>query len=232
MSAVGVELGEGGFGNALFKYAFARAFAVRGGLQLFTTPWIGQKLFGIDDRPLSGAPPGVGIIPGFSQRGSDIIYTKAQVREWFKFLPEVIDKLKGIEPPKVAVHLRWGDFVDHHGFIAVSAPSARKAVEERGYNLEDVTWVCPNNPLLIEGVVPTWLPDFWRLMTAKVLFRGPSTFSWWAGTLGEDRPIFSPDQRGIPWEGSGRGFQDVPFVEGNQSPITSWWEGHSELNIS
>ena len=76
-----------------------------------------------------------------------------------------------------------------------------------------------------------FLPDFYALMQAEVMFRAPSTFGLWAGILGNQKRVFSPDLRGKPWQGEGRPKQDVPFVEGNHMPLTSHWVGHSELHL-
>jgi hypothetical protein len=191
---IGVELGQGGFGNAMFKYAHARALAERQGRQLQTTRWAGDRIFDLNDPPLSLDAE---IIQGFRQHGSDIIYTKAQVRRWFKLQPE-IQKLFDREPTlAIAAHLRWGDFVGHHGFIAISKHSYRVACDQYGLDEKMMVFVG-------EHRAPDFLPDFFKLWRAKVLLRGPSTFSWWAGTLGEHDRIFSPDQTGIAWQGGER----------------------------
>ena len=217
MSVIGAELGQGGFGNAMFKYAFARAYAEKIGAQLQTTPWKGQKIFRLDEPPIDytnlarveGELFEIGstqncLFDSYCQHGRHLIYTRKQVREWFKPQQWVLELATAVPAWEVAAHLRWGDFVGHNGFIPIKMASYDRAAELR------------------------WLPDFLTLWKADILFRGPSTFSWWAAVLGEHSRIFSPDQRGIPHDGS---MQDVPFVEGNHMPITAWWEGHSELHL-
>jgi hypothetical protein len=54
-----------------------------------------------------------------------------------------------------------------------------------------------------------FMRDFMDLYNADVLFRANSTFSWWAGTLGNAK-VYSPIVDGLT------GHQkDVKFVEGN-----------------
>jgi len=55
------SLGQAGrFGNQLFEYAFLRICAKKSGAKVECPPWIGQVLFGHNDRPISQRlPPGV-----------------------------------------------------------------------------------------------------------------------------------------------------------------------------
>ena len=55
--------------------------------------------------------------------------------------------------------------------------------------------------------------DFQIMLNADYLFRGNSSFSWWAGELGKAK-VFSPvvpDKHGVC---------DVDFVPGNSQPFT------------
>ena len=245
MSVIGAELGQGGFGNAMFKYAFARAYAEKIGAQLQTTPWIGQKIFRLDEPPIDytnlarveGELFEIGstqncLFDSYCQHGRHLIYTRKQVREWFKPQQWVLELATAVPAWEVAAHLRWGDFVGHNGFIPIKMASYDRAAELRGIDPKKIRFVCVDNPIPLPSAAPkdcpSWLPDFLTLWKADILFRGPSTFSWWAAVLGEHSRIFSPDQRGIPHDGS---MQDVPFVEGYHMPITAWWEGHSELHL-
>lgn len=47
----------GRFGNQVFQYAFAALYADRHGLALETPDWIGRRLFGRRDLPLSRPRP-------------------------------------------------------------------------------------------------------------------------------------------------------------------------------
>ena len=48
---------DGEFGNQLFQYAFARLYSEKYGLRLETYDWVGQKLFGLHDPPVSRIQP-------------------------------------------------------------------------------------------------------------------------------------------------------------------------------
>ena len=48
---------RGRYGNQVFQYAFLRTYAKRYGLDYQCPPWIGQRLFGHEDPPLSEALP-------------------------------------------------------------------------------------------------------------------------------------------------------------------------------
>ncbi len=50
MSSLGVN---GRFGNQLFQYAFLRVLARHHDLPVWTSPWLGQKLFGLKDPPVA-----------------------------------------------------------------------------------------------------------------------------------------------------------------------------------
>jgi hypothetical protein len=55
------------------------------------------------------------------------------------------------------------------------------------------------------------LPDWYRLLKAPILFRGNSTFSWWAATLGYHERVFAPV---VEFRAGGQE-HDCDFVEGN-----------------
>ena len=259
MSFVDCEMG-GGFANRMSKYAFARAYAEKHGATLRTTPWKGEQVFDIEHpRMRIGELPVVDninleawdgrvdiAIQGEAQHQRCLIYSRAEARRWFTLRPEIKALLEPVPKFEIAAHLRWGDFQDANGFIAISKDSYRKAVRDFKIGDEDgIRYISEEEPLLVPGVSefkwrnrPTdeepglgFLPDWWALCLADNILRGPSTFSWWAAVLGDHKRVFSPWQQGIPWQGTGRGFQDVPFVEGNHAPITCWWAGHSELHL-
>jgi len=63
----------------------------------------------------------------------------------------------------------------------------------------------------------SFLPDFYRLMNAPILFRSNSSFSYWAAVLGDNNVVFAPIIEGL--EG-GREHDRVPFVVGNRPRIS------------
>jgi hypothetical protein len=53
-------------------------------------------------------------------------------------------------------------------------------------------WSYPTGSKPIPDVLFDWLPDFLRLYFARTIFRGNSSFSWWAGFLSTTATTYSP----------------------------------------
>lgn len=225
------QLGKfGRFGNQLFQYAFAKAYALSVGATLQTPPWIGQVLFeGINDPPCSANLPTLGLDQMPRNDRTDInlfgyyqfaeafsYYTRDTVRQWFMFKQEWLTKFS--ERKKIAAHLRRGDYVSQyaHAFCVIEEDAYIYEIEKHGFSLFDVTWVREDKPTTFAHPGLEWLQDFMTLMNAEVLFRANSTFSWWAGTLGPKKRIFSPLVEDLV------GSQDVvEFVESNRPRCTA-----------
>ena len=203
----------GRFGNNLFIYAYARALAERENALLETSPWIGQKLF----KYLKGycEPVGDTIIPvcGYHQDQDSLIYTRKQVKEWFQFKPEILEQLAQVPCPPIVAHLRRGDYADL-GYVVVSEKSYRDAWHKFELDTTPITFVSEENPYIVNGL-PDWLPDFYRMTKAKVLFRANSSFSWWASTLSDAR-VFAPVIEGLPG-----GERDCDFLESNAPKLAN-----------
>lgn len=234
-------------GNNLFQYCFARAYAECYGCELQTDPWWGQRVFGLTEKPISKELPkrsdwelekwdGQTDIEitfwGMSQK--NLIYSRAAVRQWLQFTPEMEELLKEVRGPNIACHLRWGDFKEMADYIAVSIGSYERAIAQFLPNEEqEYQAVCSWSPVRnkeLELMGLDWLADFVTLMRAKYLFRANSTFSWWTGTLGNAERIFSPDLHGItPRAGE---IQDAPFEEGNHSQLSQVHYNHSTLYLT
>jgi hypothetical protein len=124
----------GGFANRMSKYAFARAYADRHGAVLRTTAWKGQQVFTIDDPPCGDRPLRLRdtfkleewdgevdiTLCGEAHHQKNLIYTRADARRYFTFRPEILAVLKDVPTFEVAAHLRWGDFVNANGFVAIT----------------------------------------------------------------------------------------------------------------
>lgn len=199
----------GRFGNQLFQYAYARALSEKAGSELRTPPWVGQQIFEISDPPIEGGE----VLNGYCQNQESMIYTRAQVRAWFRFRWDVAARLMPTVPSDdyLIAHRRVGDYAAS-GYVVVSKESYRRAAVKFEYNPDKLRFVSDETPGICESFPPPldFLPDFYRLMCASVLFRSNSTFSWWAATLGHNE-VFSPVIRGF----EGGKEQDVPFVRGN-----------------
>jgi len=202
----------GRFGNQMFQYAWARAYAQQYGAYLITSRWIGEQIFDLpyhESSLLSDVPH---TLPAeYHQDQASLIYTRKQVKEWFRFKPEVekilSDNVGGFQ---VVCHLRRGDYKDL-GYVVVSTKSYHDAIQE--LHLPDGGWthfVSEENSYKIDGL-PDFLPDFYLMMKkSTILLRANSSFSWWAATLG-DAKVYSPVIEGL----EGGREQLCRFVPGN-----------------
>jgi hypothetical protein len=199
----------GRFGNKLFQWAHAKALSEQEGVELITPPWEGNFIFGIpESRKRQAGDVEVG---EYRQQQKDLIYTRQQVREWLCVRKELLDATEFIwgNQPEVMAHRRVGDYIGY-GYPVVSAESYEKAIFGRGYEAFGV--VSDESPRTCAGMSGdlAFIPDFISLLKAKILFRGNSTFSWWAATLG-DSLVYSPVVDGL----EGGKEHDVEFVLGN-----------------
>lgn len=195
----------GRFGNQMFQYAFARAFAEQYGFELHISPWIGEKIFQLPEHlRIKNEYPildDVGAIEAsqsfelvsYCQNQNAMIYSRETVRDWFKIKPSLESILFDGVPnywPNVA-HRRVGDYLKL-GYPVVSKESYECASEIVGCG--SLHYLTEENPTRISGLDPDFadfLPDFHQMLHCDVLFRGNSSFSWWAATLG-DSDVYSP----------------------------------------
>lgn len=198
----------GRFGNQLFQYCHARAFAEHNDCELRLPAWVGEEIF---DLPPVPRPDGSEeILGGYRQRQEDLIYTRKQVKEWLRFKPVVAaDLLRLIPVEPNAAHLRKGDYPGY-GYPMVSLDSYKRQFHKLGISSFSV--ISEERPYYDREFccARSFLPDFYRLMSAKVLLRGNSSFSWWAAVLSE-AVIYSPIIDGL----EGGREHDCEFVEGN-----------------
>lgn len=217
----------GRFGNTLFEYAFARAFAERNALELHTDPWIGQQIFEINDPPCRGELPRkdeYDIKDGdrdisyrsYSQQQKCIdLYSREDCRRWFTLKPDIA---------RWASHHCDSDYVAHHrkgdyhwsgsGYPVVSKQAFFAAKQKYTPECPELRFVSEEEPRTdprFNGDL-SFVPDFLTLMHAKkALFRANSSFSWWAAVLGTAR-IFSPICSHLQ---GGLEYDVVEFTEGN-----------------
>lgn len=233
-------------GNQLFQWAHAKAYATAYNCELQTDPWWGQRVFGLNDKPIAKELPKRADmdaenwsgetnieITGWCLHQKCMIYSRAQAKKWLQFEPEIADAVSGVPAYEVAYHVRWGDFQTMAEFIAISHQSYERAFQEFTpdfHNLPKMicAWDSHRSPML-ENAGLGWLPDFVAMMRAVHLFRANSTFSWWAATLGDNARVFSPRLNGITPQA--HAFQNVPFVEGNHSAISCFHPNCSDLYL-
>jgi hypothetical protein len=238
---------QGRTGNKIMQYLHARAYAEQHGAELCTPPWIGQKIFDLHERDFGAGLPLVQDwelnnqldieVDGYALHQACAIYTKAQAQAWLPFRPEVAEKLRSMPPfPDHIFHKRRGDYC-YLDYVVVSDESYVIAARKLGYNPDDFTSIeeegSEQRPQPFETEL-SFLPDFWRLMQAKVLFRSNSTFGWAAALLGNAEHLYSPDQTGMPHLNKRTdpvGPLNVPFVEGNWPAIASGFDHCTDLHL-
>lgn len=230
---------QGGFGNQMFIYAFAKAYAERHGMELCCGPWVGEKLFQLDHSPAQPELPEINeplildperdpnrsvSIRGYFQQQAALIYTRTDVRRWFTFRAEVENflyyrqrpRLDSLRWQRVCAHHRVGDYLGY-GYVVPSRISYEHTCAKFHLcsSMADIHWVTQEKPWTIDGLDPelAFLPDFYRMMTCDTLLRGNSTFSWWASVLTYSKchRVFSPIINGL----EGGREHDVEFIEGN-----------------
>jgi len=186
----------GRFGNQLFQYAYARAFAEQLGAELHTPNWIGRELFMGVDEPIMQSKGDIDLFDYFQNPEHLALLSKKKVKEWFKFK----------NPPKVqkhnvVFHKRRGDLLTQlDQYAVVSDESYIKGAKK--FNLDY------KEALILDKEHSDFVTDFYLMMNCNNLFRANSTFSWWAATLG-DCEVYSPKvENKIGWA-------DVEFVKGN-----------------
>jgi hypothetical protein len=156
---------------------------------------------------------------------------------------DVYKRLEDIQGTYDIAHLRRDDISNanynknnHQGYSVVSKESYIEAFKKFGYDPDKMEWTTddwtgkwgvgkPGNKRAgwsypvgsnkVPDVIFDWLPDFLRLYFARTLFRGNSSFSWWAGMLSPCAKTYSPilNQRKIYFGEEDE--VDFEFVEGN-----------------
>jgi hypothetical protein len=231
---------QGRFGNQVMQYLFARAFADTYGLELHMDPWIGERVFAIEHPRPKGAITrrynevdfrnwrvnfevwrlGDVEFRGYAQSQDCMIYTKRAARHWLKLRPEIETACAHAvlastsEKARIVIHQRRGDY-HGYGYPTVSTRSYIRALDHFGLRSTEpeCVWLSEEKPIPHAGHLPddlSFMPDFYRMMTAPTLLRGNSSFSWLAGLLG-DGLVLSPIIDGC----EGGKEHDCPFVAGN-----------------
>lgn len=231
MSVIVASL-QGRFGNQCMQYLFCRALAEQTMSSLLVEPWIGEQVFDIPhawpinhsakrineneaikwlNEPTSMLRESIEF-RGYAQRQSCIIYTKRQAQKWLTIKPgltEILDAITDKYWNPVVAHRRAGDYYGY-GYPVVSAKSYSEAAKYFGFVDPDI--ISEENPTPHAGLNNelSFLTDFYRLVKARTLLRGNSSFSWLAALLG-DGLVLSPIIDGL----EGGKEHDVRFVPGN-----------------
>lgn len=215
----------GRMGNCMSSYAFARAFAEQNNLELQTDPWVGQKVFGLNDPPIDMSrvylKPTLDentitpdakdfLFRSYCQQQKCLIYTRRDCLRWFKFAKEISDNLPVLKDNSLVAHIRRGDFLGYK-YPCPSRASYTRLRDELFPHL-DMLLISDEHPMHFDGFTDDLadIPDFWLMTKAPILLRANSTFSWWAGTLNHGA-VYSPVMDGL----EGGKEHDVQFVRGN-----------------
>lgn len=196
----------GRLGNNLSIYAKAKALAEQEGHRFVCPPWMGQRLFDLNDEPLRGKPDI--LVDTYCNHQRDMIYTKADCQRWFRFRKDVTSQLPETWPV-VAAHLRRGDY-EGYGYPMVSKKSYLDAA---GINGHVIDWFYSEEAPFQHAAYKGWasfIPDFYGMTKAKMFYRANSSFSWWAANL-SDAEVWSPIIAGL----EGGKEHDCQFVRGN-----------------
>jgi hypothetical protein len=186
----------GRFGNQLFQYAYARAFAEQLGAELHTPNWIGRELFIGIDEPIMKNKGDIDLFDYFQNPEHLELLSKKKVKEWFQFKNQ-----PKVEKQNLIFHKRRGDYLTHDDqYPIVSDKSYIQGAQK--FNLDY------KEAIILDQDNPDFLTDFCLMMNCENLFRANSTFSWWAATLG-DCQVYSPKVE------DKTGWVDVEFVKGN-----------------
>lgn len=222
----------GRFGNQLHQYAACRKYAELHNAVLETPDWVGRRIFGLTEPDFScelpevndggcGCPPAlrwgqVNIrLGGYFQFQTWIaLLCKQELQSWLRVDPMLAAVCAPSKRPRIAVHRRQGDYVGHPLYCNVRRASYLRCLEKilprYGFADDEVVWVEEEHPRVVTGIPPelSFLPDFMTLMRAAVLVRANSTFSWWAGALGNGH-VYAPVVEDRVGE------HDVVFTRGN-----------------
>ena len=230
----------GRFGNQLFQYAFAKTYAEKYDCVLeIPHEWIGRQIFNIEDNALSAPLPKTGLdeinfgdvnidLHGFFQHQKFLdIMNPVKVKEWFSFQDRWKSLFKKPKDFYVAAHIRHGDYVGGEKYCTISEECYIHSCNEFGYDGEDLIIVSEEKRQPGDPGNMDFLYDFFVLMEADILFRSNSTFGWWAGFLGNQKIVYSPNVQGK----AGNHMINVDFVEGNYPCHMEVDNRHSDLYL-
>jgi hypothetical protein len=225
----------GRFGNQLFQYLFAKAYAERYGAVLETPDWIGRKIFKLENtRNITRHLPRTGLDDVPWGRTNIDLFGYFQFKECYDLLSNNFIKRNLIFQDRwlqkysekgdyIAAHLRRGDYCEKYSniFCIVSENSYLNACDKYGLEKSKIKWfseesVSRDHKMEEQGL--GFLDDFFKIMNAKYILRANSTFSFWAAYF-SNATVYSPLITELA------GWQDVEFMPGNMQKLI-----HPSLN--
>ena len=232
----------GRFGNQLFQYAFARAYAEKYNCVLETPPWVGEFIFGVHhNRPSrklpafsanAGVPTGevnIDLVGYFVNDAALNLMTRQWLRRIYTIKPGLLHCVPKESDYYIAAHLRRGDYAAL-SWPMVTEQSYLTACDKHGLDRNKIVWISEDKARKVQDFENNgvgFLADFIRLINADVILRANSTFSWWASTL-SNAHIYSP------LIGDMVGPVTVEFVDGNWPKFVklSGGEQHTDLHLT
>jgi len=212
-------LGQRGFGNCLFQWFYAKAYAQKIGATLETPYWTGCAIFEGISATKDFSPHAIDLFDYYQTQDS-LIWTRQQAKAWLKFRPNYQAIFEATPKRPIVAHLRYGDYqCNPQRYALIQKSSYVAQAKKLGFNEADIYWVSDGTStarILDSGDV-SFMPDFIRLMRAEILLRGNSTFSWWAAVLGESE-VYSPVV------GDRTNWLDCEFAKGNWPKMTAGWQ--------
>ncbi|OLE10685.1 MAG: hypothetical protein AUG89_11520 [Acidobacteria bacterium 13_1_20CM_4_56_7] len=94
----------GRFGNQCFQYAEARGLAESTNTPICTPPWVGEEIF--DLPSVERSSDDMITVGGYGQNQDALRYTRAQVKQWFRFKPAIEKALSAIPLDPILAHRR------------------------------------------------------------------------------------------------------------------------------
>lgn len=204
---------NGRFGNQLFQYAFARAYAESIGAELQIPNWHGRNIFKNINEKTMTAPAGISTEFPNGESGIDLygyfqqpehlkLLNKSTLKEWFSFKEDI-----DVPYYDLIFHKRRGDYLNFSSvFAIVSDKSYEDSATSHGFEIDNAVCLDDSRP---DDLL---LYDFRTMMNCQTLFRSNSTFAWWAATLGTCQ-VYSPVVK------NHKGTIDTEFVLGNNEPL-------------
>jgi len=214
MSIISVScLGSfGRWGNMLFQYCVARAYAEKIGAELVTPDWPGRRLFKNINERIINDPIGDRFenevldgstnkdMYGYFQRLEHMsLLSRSKIKSWLQPIKQYV----GYD---LVFHKRRGDYISSGCFALVSDFSYENACIKYGYDIKKAIIFSDDRK------VESQYDDFFSIMNSKVIFRANSTYSWWAAVL-SNAEIYSPVVE------DKTGWIDCEFVKGNHPRI-------------
>ncbi|MBK9441141.1 MAG: hypothetical protein IPN53_07445 [Comamonadaceae bacterium] len=164
------------------------------------------------------------------------MFSKNDISQWLVFQSWILEKFRINNVNKfrkIAIHKRRGDYLKPENidrFCCISNRSFYKCLYTQVFqNLEKndashVFEVSEENRIcddFCDSLNIGFIPDFMSLVSADIVIRSNSSFSFWASALGGDH-VYSPVVKDCV------GWSDVDFVAGNHPALVSstYFPGH------